>query len=356
MAASTLVLTASAGLAGCERLLRALAASCPEDPDESGGVNWMPDVLHPVFYGYHDVGAADGAPGPVRVWYPTYEGFTDGPPILKLCLVRWPLVLFLHGQPPCPDANYYRRWNTLPAVLARCGYVVAVPQHAAQLPSEAGSPDERYALSVVDWMRSGWAERRWLDARASSTAVAGHSYGALLAARVAQARRSMSAYVGLSGPWTDLGNPIPLLQGIGAPSFFMWAEGNPITAALESMDGGGMWGQVPAPKHAAVLPGEHFDYLRPWSGCSFPRGDCTLVEAVAAELTALFLARRLPVGTSAPPIPVSLAVPDVPRTTQQQFFAGGHLNGLHQIATRSGCRVRLRWLEGAVSGTRQLGL
>ncbi len=343
-------------MAGCERLLRALADSCPDDPEESGGVGWTPDVLHPVFYGYQDVGTGDGAPGAIRIWYPTYEGFTEGPPILRLCLVRWPLVLFLHGQPPCPDADYHKRWSMLPAVLARAGYVVAVPQYAAALADTRGSPNERHALDVIDWMRDGWSERRWLDARATSTAVIGHSYGALLAARVAQARSTISAYVGLSGPWTELGNPVPLLQAIGAPAFFMWAIGNPIVGALESLDGGGLWNQIPAPKHAAVLPGEHFDYLRPWSGCGFPRGECTLIEAVSAELAALFLARRLPVGTSSPPIPLSLEVPAVSLTTQQQFFAGGHLNGLQQIASRRNCPVELRWQEGALSGSRQLGL
>lgn len=347
----------AAALSGCAELIRAIAATCPADPAESGGVDWTPDVLHPVFYGFRDLGPADGAPGTLRVWYPTYEGFTDGPPILKLCLVRWPVVLFLHGQPPgpCPDSNYYRRWSLLPAVLARSGYVVVVPSHPADFPDTAGSPAVSDALNVIDWVRGGWEHARWVDARAEATAVAGHSYGALLAARVAQARPAISAYVGLSGPWSEFSNPVPVLQAIGAPAFFMWADGDPIRGALESLDGGGLWNQVPTPKHAAVFPGEHFDYLRPWEGCNITRGGCTLIEAVAAELAALFITRHVPVNLSQAQIPVTLDPPSVMLTLKQQFFAGGHLGGLSQIETRDGCRVNLRWVDGAASGSRQLG-
>lgn len=353
LAAGTLLPALS--LSGCAEFFRAIAETCPADPAESGGVDWTPDVLHPVFYGFQDLGLADGAPGTLRVWYPTYEGFTDGPPILKLCLVRWPVVLFLHGQPPCPDVNYYRRWTMLPAVLARSGYVVVVPSHRAGFPDEAGSPAVADALGMIDWVRGDWEHAKWVDSRAEATAVAGHSYGALLAARVAQARPEISAYVGLSGPWLEFGNPVPVLQAIGAPSFFMWADGNPITGAFESLDGGGLWNQVSAPKHAAVFPGEHFDYLRPWAGCSFLRGTCTLIEAVAAELTALFITRHAPVNLSQSQIPVTLDPPNVTLTQKQQFFAGGHLSGLSQIQTHAGCPVSLRWVDGAESASRQLG-
>lgn len=342
-------------VAGCDAFFRALGETCPDDPAESGGVDWTPDVLHPVFYGYRDLDAGDGAPSALRIWYPTYEGFTDGPPILKMCLVRWPVVLFLHGQPPCPDSNYYRRWAMLPPVLARSGYVVVVPSHGAGFPAEPDSPAVTAALDVIDWVRSGWEHSRWVDATPEATAVVGHSYGALLAARVAQARPAISAYVGLSGPWLEFGNPVPVLQAIGAPSFFMWATGDPITGAFESLDGGGLWSQVPSPKHAGVFPGEHFDYLRPWSGCNFPRGDCTLIEVVAAELTALFLARHVPVSLSATEIPVTLDPPDVTLTTEQQFFAGGHLSGLELIGSRDGCSVELRWVDGTQTGSRHLG-
>lgn len=347
-------------LTGCEELFRALADSCPDDPAESGGVDWTPDVQHPVFYGFQDLTAADGAPGPVRIWYPTYEGFTQGPPILKLCLVRWPVVLFLHGQPPqgCPMADYHLRWAMLPAILARSGYVVVVPSHSASLPSDEYSPAVQDAVDMIDWVRDDWENSQWVDARDEATIAAGHSYGALLAARVAQARTTIGAYVGLSGPFSELvGSALGVLQGIGAPSLFMWATGDPITGTYENLGSGGLgvWDQLPDPKYAADFPGEHFDYINSWSACGFPRGDCSLIEAVAGELTTLFVSRYVPVNLSQSQIPVSLEPASVTLTTTQQFFAGGHLSGLSQIASRAGCRVNLGWEDGADVGSRQLG-
>ncbi len=337
-------------LGGCAPILRALAESCPEDPEESGGVDWTPDVLRPVFYGFQELTAADGAPGRVRVWYPSYEGFVDGPPILKLCLVRWPVVLFLHGQPPCPDADYHRRWTRLPATLARSGYVVVVPSHGAGFPAP-DTPAADAAWRFVEWVRNDWDHAHWVDKRPEATAVAGHSYGALLGAHVARQHPEVSAYVGLGGPWPELGDPFPTLENIGAPSFFMWGDDLP----LENLDGGGMWNAIPPPKHGAVYPGEHFDYLPPRPGCAVPRGSCNLIEAVTADLAALFITRYAPVALSGVHIPVSLERPPVTLSTNQHFFAGGHLTGLSQIEGRAGCRVDLRWIDGTSAGSRRLG-
>src|SRR5262245_30117728 len=92
------------------------AQACVPD---AGIVNWTPDVLHPVSYGFKDY-SADQAPMPLRVFYPTYHRNRPGfGPLLKLCTVRWPLVLFLHGRPPCEanNASYFRRWTRIPAAL-----------------------------------------------------------------------------------------------------------------------------------------------------------------------------------------------------------------------------------------------
>lgn len=352
---------AALSLPGCESLVRTLAESCPEDPEESGGVDWTPDVLHPVFYGYRDYTPAEGAPATVRMWFPTYDGSPQYAGMLKLCLIRWPVVLLLHGQPPHGDCgaaawtDYHQRWSRLPAVLARCGYVVAVPSHPALLPQSPAAEQVAGALRVIDWARGGWEHSRWVDARASQTAVVGHSYGALLAARVAAARADISAYVGLSGPWAELGDRVALLGSLGAPAFFMWATGDPLKRAFEDLDDMRAWAGVPRPKHAAVFPGEHFDYISPWPGCAFSRGGCTLVEAVAADLTALFLARHVKVGTSNPRIPVDLRPPAVTLTDRQHFFAGAHLAGLEAFRTRAGCSMRLRWETDEGSGARDLG-
>jgi len=212
-----LAAAAPMALAGCEDLLRALGESCPDDPEESGDVTWTPDVMHPVFYGFRDLTTADGAPTKLRIWYPTYEGFTDGPPILKLCLVRYPVVLFLHGQPPCPTADHHRQWSMIPAVLARSGYVVVVPSYSPSLPTTS-DPNISLALNLVDWVRDGWSERKWVDRAAESTAVAGHSYGGLLAARVVAARPSIAALVSLGAPWDELSDRNAVLRGLTLPS------------------------------------------------------------------------------------------------------------------------------------------
>jgi hypothetical protein len=82
-------------LSGCADLVRVLGNTCPENPADSGGIGWTPDVLDPVYAGLQYLGAANRAPGPLAIYYPTH---VSGPnaPILKLCLVSYPVVLFLH--------------------------------------------------------------------------------------------------------------------------------------------------------------------------------------------------------------------------------------------------------------------
>jgi len=76
---STGSLFAISGLSGCADLTKVLDQSCPRDPAESGGINWTPDILHPVFYGFQDIERGEaGAPASMRIWYPTYEGVTNG--------------------------------------------------------------------------------------------------------------------------------------------------------------------------------------------------------------------------------------------------------------------------------------
>jgi hypothetical protein len=125
----------------------------------------------------------------------------------------------------------------------------------------------------------------------------------------------------------------------------------------EDLDVMGRWNQIPAPKNGALFPGEHFDYLTPWAGCNgLPRGSCTLIEPVAAELSALFIMRHMPaVDLSQVQIPVTLDPPNVTLTPKQQFFGAAGLTGLTDIKTRAGCSVKLRWVDGSQSGSRQLG-
>jgi pimeloyl-ACP methyl ester carboxylesterase len=356
---------------------------------DSGIVDWTPDVLHPVSYGYREYAPGEsGAPMQLRIFYPSHQPFTEGggnsAPLLKMCNVRWPLVLFLHGLPPCgPDdiPGYFRRWTRLPTVLAKSGYVVAVPSHEPPDPRNTSFPEESdaaiaRAMSVIDWVRGvrvdsshpgaataravgpllspRWENADWVHPRA--TALAGHSFGALLAARVAQARPSISSFVSLSGGYGFLGDPIPLLSSIQARKFFVWADPRPLgntASSAENLDLAGFWSRIPQPKHAAFFVGEHFDYirLRSDSECNERRGPCSVIGSVAADLVALFIARSTPVGASSS-IPLSLIPPDTELTPNQQFFAGAHLSSLIRFDSEPNCRMTVRWETPEGSGTR----
>lgn len=348
MLAAGAVSPALLSLAGCGS-----TQVCPDDPNESAGVDWTPDILHPMFWGFQDLDTANGAPGPLRIYYPTYEGTPQNAPILKLCLIRYPVVLFTHGQAPCvPDGNYFKRWQILGMVLARSGYVVVMPQLSQTAPTPE-SPDIAVGLAALDFVRNGWEHRNWVDSDVTATTVGGHSFGALLAARIHKARPTIGAYFGLSGVWTEVNDTIPLLQSIQVPAFLSW--GTLPEVADENMDSGGLWQAVPGPKWAALFPGFHFDYITPPAGCTVPRGVCNLIELVMAELIALFVSRQVPVKTSHAPIPPSLIPPAVTLTPKQEFFAGSHLNGIGLIESRQGCGIDLRWEDPLDTDSRHLG-
>jgi pimeloyl-ACP methyl ester carboxylesterase len=339
-----------AGCSACEDFIDAIGGTCPDDPAESGGIEWTPDVMHPVFWGFQELTPTQGAPVRLRIFYPTYEGFTDGPPILKMCVIRWPVVIFFHGQPPqgCNIADYFRQFSLIAAVLARSGYVVIVPEWAASRPSEPGVPAELDGLA--EWARTEWEHSRWVDQRREALAVGGHSYGGLMAGRFAEAHPEVSAYFSLSAPWNELGGGV--IQYLGAPAFFMWGNG----LFFEDLDVfSPNWSTVPGIKYAGVFEGEHFDFITDQPGCGEPRGACPLIGAAAADLVALFLARHNPVLLSNPDVPVDLQPPAAPLTPEQQFFAGGRLAGLTQLEDREGCRIALRWEDGPDVGSRDIG-
>jgi pimeloyl-ACP methyl ester carboxylesterase len=340
----TMLAAGALALAGCKN-----TQICP-DPSEATDINWVPDILHPLFWGFQDLDVATGAPGPMRIYYPTYEGSPQNAPILKLCWIRYPVVLFMHGQPPCTDATYYQRWQCLGMVLARSGYVVVMPKHPALNPN-AGTPSIDVGLAALDFVRNTWEHRNWVDADAKATAVGGHSWGSMIAARIRQARPTISGFFGLSGPWTEVTDTIALLQSIDVPAFFSWQT----QVGSESLDPGGLWQAIPGPKWAAIFEGLHFDYLGRFTQCSFPRGSCDLIEPVMAELVALFLSGQVPIKGNDAALPPSLIPPTVVLTNKQQFFAGGHLSGIAQIQSRQGCGIDLRWEGSLGNGSRHLG-
>jgi len=312
--------------------------ACTSDP----GVTWAVDAAHPVFYGAQDLTVAgDGVPADMRIYYPSADG-TPSTARMLACGSAWPVVLFLHGQPPDGlPGPYNQRWFVLPAELARSGYVVVVPNYNAQLATAADAPAMvSAAMQDVSWARHNWAHSDRVDQRPERTAVMGHSYGAILAARVAAAHPEMGAFVSLSGPFDELGDAQALLQSITVPALYMWGR----NLLFEDLDVfGDRWNRLTRLRYAAVFDGEHFDYLRPQDSGGAPRGSCPLIGGTAADLATLFVSPRVRVGSSTTVFPLDLSVPAVTLTPQQQFYAGGHLTTLGQLNTTAGCHVNIRF-------------
>ena len=320
----------------------ALLAGCDCLPD----IGWGPDVLRPVFYGYRDYTTAEGAPGTVRVFYPSLDGAPVGAPIVG-CVGRFPLVVFMHGD--CSEVNHHMKWFRLGATLARCGYIVAMPSLSNTLyPWVDPHPDLTLGIDVVRWMRTAWELRSYLMDE-PNTAYVGHSWGGLLAGRLAIDQPS-SAYVSLGGAWTEWpGTPAIPLPSLPCPSLFAW--GTVDFAA----DASRLWGIIPQPKHQLRLEdGHHWDYLLPANTtCETSVGPCSLVEGLAADFTAVFISKYVQPEASAltaNTIPDHLSVPSVTLTGDQVFYAGSHLTSFQLIAATAGCSVSIEWSTPAGSG------
>jgi pimeloyl-ACP methyl ester carboxylesterase len=323
--------------------------TCPSGPAEGEGIDWTPDVGAPVFYGHQDVTPADGAPRDLRVFYPSVDGSPPDAPLFKRCLVRWPVVLFLHGQAPVDlvgTASYHLRWALGPAVLARSGYVVVVPSLSSQQIITDPEAARDAALADLDWVRTDWSGATSVSQDLG--AVVGHSLGGALATRVAAARPDLGAVVALSG---DFGSGNALSQ-VQVPSLFLWAK----DLLAEDLDLLGTWNQLSMPRYGGSFEGQHFDYLRASDvGSSTPRGSCDLLGPAAADLTALFLSLHVPVPLSVNEATVDLQPPTVQLTQEQHFFAGGHLNGLGQFESAADCQLDLKWDLNGTTGQRQIG-
>jgi dienelactone hydrolase len=295
---------------------------------------------------------------PVRVWFPSLDGSPQHAEILKGC-GRYPLVVLAHGSCP-PDVDHYRLWAELPAVLARSGYVVVVPE--LQLGAPSGNESERRLIGqLAAWARSGW-EHAETVMPAPATALVGHSWGAGLLGHVAtHAPASYAAYVSLSGVEVPAG----VLRS-SMPTLSTWGDDLGLEVLGVQIS---QWEALTPPAHVAVFhQAGHWDYLPPGrSSCEEQngqpkRGTCTLTPLLAADIVACFLTRHLrPEGV--PFIkwgPIQLFV--IPRslrppafypgylTTEQKFFAGGHLQAWNAVPSRDDCGVTLRWVSGDGTG------
>ncbi len=325
-------------------------------PPATCAIGWQPSVLAPVFYGVRDLTPDDdGAPGHMRVFFPSLDGAVHSAPILEGC-GRYPLILFAHGN--CAEDDHHRNWLELPAQLARSGYVVAVPA----LPSIAGGlgpwaddhPDMDLLADIMAWMRSDWEHQSVLLPE-PATGIAGHSWGALLAGQFAT-EHAIAAYVSLSGTWSEW-PPVPPspLSSLEMPKLFTWGTGfGDLFAAL----GQGQWDALPGTKHrAAFTDAGHWDYFPEGrSDCEELRGSCTLVPSLAMDLVACHFATYLPPECWAGfdfGIPDSLVPPPLTLTADQQFFAGAHLTGFPRLVDQDqdDCEVELAWDTSRGSGT-----
>ena len=341
---------AQLALSSCKGLIDSAAGSCPENPADSGGIGWIPDIAHPVFYGVQNLTPAQGAPRNMQIYYPGAR--FRNPPLLKLCLARWPVVLFLHGMPP--EKNDHRQpwahaWWRLPSTIAQAGYVVVVPEHSASL--VLSDPDLAVSNAVrdLDWVTNEWSEARWLDKRPASTVIAGHSFGALIATRFA-AKRQVGALVGLSGTFNRENETLPILKTVTAPTFLMWADDLP----FEDLHERNFWkAELEQNRYAAVFRGEHFDYVDASDSGSTSRGPCAHVGGVAGDLAALFIASTIQSLTA---VDVGLHKPQplTPLTAEQQVFASGYLNNLDFFSPPD-CGMTLQWKVGEATGFRQFG-
>ncbi len=337
-------LFACASLAGCDGC-RTLPETCD--------ISWQPNALAPVFYGVRDYGAAEGAPGPVRVFFPSLDGAVWSAPVLEGC-GTFPVILFAHGH--CAEVDHFQDWYQLPAQLARSGYVVLVPDLPATRqgthPWSEDHPDLDRIDAILEWVRTGW-EHADVVMPAESTAFVGHSYGALLAARYA-AGHPAAAYASLSGVWSEWpGTPARPVDTLAVPKLFTWGTGLfDFSAAM----GTAWWNRLPAPRHLLVADDAgHWDALPAGvSGCETDRGSCSKTSWVINDVVTLFFAEHLPPshsGSLPSRVPDSLVPPEPTLSEEQQFFAGGHLIGVDQAAGDDACSFDLSWATTGGSGT-----
>lgn len=341
-------------------------------------IPWKPSIFAPVFYGYRDATAifppvVDPGHGgesvatasvrigpgempvfghPVRVWFPSLDGSPQHAQILGSC-GRYPLVILAHGS--CPeDEDHYQKWFELPAVLARCGYVVVVPELHLGAPS-GNEAEQQLIGKLAAWARSEW-EHAESVMPAPATALVGHSWGAGLLGHVAaEAPHSYAAYVSLSGV------EVPgEMHRSTMPKLFAWGGDSSLEVLGVQLS---QWQRLTSPAHFAEFEDAgHWDYMPAGrSACDEldgrpQRGSCSLTPFLAADIVACFLTRYLrPEGvpfvkwgpfqlfvihrTLRPPafFPSYL-------TTEQEFYAGGHLRAWGAVPSRDDCGVALRWV------------
>ncbi|MDX6515477.1 MAG: hypothetical protein QOH73_1143, partial [Gaiellaceae bacterium] len=288
-------------------------------------IGWQPNALAPVFYGFRDydvqfplVATARLAPGAVgadpglpvhraRVFFPSLDGSPQNAAILSGC-GRFPVIVFAHGE--CQqDVDHYKQWFEIPALLARAGFIVVVPELSQSLP--VGSNDHAIVGGMFGWIRSDW-EFRATALPSPANGVVGHSFGGGVAAEFVKLNPGgVAAFASLSG---QTGEGLAPVANAQIPKLFTFGSDalmDAILLDLNPLPTGPAWPGLLPPKHVAILKDiGHFDYLRAGRvPCEGLRGTCTHTPALAAELLVMFFGRYLrPEGVPdlRPRIPASL--------------------------------------------------
>lgn len=335
-------------------------------------IPWLPNALAPVFWGYNDLAPLSGQfkeaqstlitissepPTPMRVLFPTLDGSPQHANILQI-EHQYPLVVLCHGN--CQDdPNHYLDWgrSIIAAQLARAGYVVVVPHLpgiSGTLPPVESNSDLELVQHVITWMRTEWAHSDVL-APSPHNAILGHSWGALLAGRLA-AGGGFQAHTSMSGEWADwfdsLGSVLPEIQVAGL-YIYGSSAGFDVSQLPESQ-----WSElVHKPRHRALVDQmSHFDYLPAGvTPCDPNRGPCPHAKNMIADIVTMFMARYAPPPT-VPDLPSKISATLVPPylqlTLEQEFYAGGYLNGFTALAgDPPECRVALTYETPTGSGS-----
>jgi len=329
---------------------------------EEFDVSWRPSAAAPCWYGVHDLTPADGAPRPTRIYYPApllsdrpgveavaRSTIRDGVtpidrvplPIIETCF-PYPLFVFLHGHPrfQTPIAGQHRLWRRLPAAIARCGFVVVVPNHRAY--HYLSDEDVAAVMQDIAWARTNWIHAEQVEQDPKSTAIGGHSNGGRLAFRVSHELEDCPAVISLSSVY--LGDLTDYIQR-PFPRLMMWADG------ISSEDSEIFWNSHRGPKHLVEFQGQHFDYLDAQDTGVEPRGPCPQIGQLAADVAAIFLSYHMKRDTG---ITAALRRPDLPLTDLQQRYMVEHLPTLEEGVFRLGCRATLKWEVAGEASSRVL--
>ena len=324
-------------------------------PPPTCPISWQPGALTPVFYGARDLTPADGAPIPLRVFFPSLDGSVFSAPILEGC-GRYPVILVAHGH--CQgDVEHYKKWSHLPSQLARSGYVVVLPEMAFTAggghPSAEPHPDLTALTNVLAWVRGEWEHKNSLMPE-PATGICGHSFGGVVAARFAADHPDrIAAYSSLSGVHTDWPSGRLPVQRLNVPMQFI--TGSPIDDVFASISDA-LWNSLARPRHRAVFAsGFHWDYLpAAQTPCDQNRGPCRHTGHAAVDLVTMFFAKYLPPELH-PGLPDqisdSLTPPEMVLSPEQEFYAGGHLVGYKLLAGKPECNVSQDWATNVEPST-----